>query len=155
MAKSCKKTTILVLNGPNLNALGRREPEKYGAKRLSDLEAEWTEWGRQAGFTVLAAQSNHEGVLLDLLHSAEEEGEVGAVVFNPGAYTHTSRALRDAIASLSVPVIEIHISNVAAREEWRHVSVVAEVCAGTIAGFGTHGYLLALQAARHLLESSP
>lgn len=142
---------ILVLNGPNLNALGRREPEKYGSSTLRDLEKEWLAWGEEQGVEIRCEQSNHEGVLLDLLHQAEEEGKVAAVVFNPGAYTHTSRALRDGIASLTIPVIEIHISNVAAREEWRRHSMVAEVCAGSIAGFGTAGYLLALQAARMLV----
>ncbi len=153
MASRNKGQAILVLNGPNLNALGRREPEKYGIKRLSDLESEWREWGVQHQREVRTAQSNHEGVLIDLLHQAEEEQEVGAVVFNPAAYTHTSRALRDAVASLSIPVIEIHISNIAAREAWRRHSLVAEVCAGSICGFGTDGYLLALQAALQLMES--
>lgn len=142
---------ILILNGPNLNALGRREPEKYGQRTLADLEQEWVAWGRSHGVEVECRQSNHEGVLLDLLHQAEEEGEVGAVIFNPGAYTHTSRALRDGIASLTIPVIEVHISNIAAREEWRHVSVVAEVCAGSIAGFGTLGYELGLRASLALM----
>lgn len=141
------RSQILVLNGPNLNALGRREPEKYGHRTLAELEEEWRAWGRTRGVEVRCEQSNHEGVLLDLLHQAEEEGLVSAVVFNPGAYTHTSRALRDAIASLSIPVIEVHISNLAAREEWRRHSVVAEVCAGSIAGFGPGGYSLGLQAA--------
>lgn len=147
------RRTILVLNGPNLNALGRREPEKYGHRRLPDLESEWRRWGENNELQVMAHQSNHEGVLLDILHESEEEGEVGAVVLNPGALTHTSRALRDAIASLSIPVLEVHISNIAAREEWRRESVVAEVCAGSICGLGTYGYLLALQAAKHLMES--
>lgn len=152
MSGEAKRQAILVLNGPNLNALGRREPEKYGLRRLEDLEAEWLEWGRENGREIKTAQSNHEGALLDLLHQAEEAGEIGAVVFNPGAYTHTSRALRDAIASLTIPVIEIHISNIAAREEWRRHSFVAEVCAGSIAGFGVRGYRLALQAAAQLME---
>lgn len=141
------RNEILVLNGPNLNALGRREPEKYGSVGLAQLETQWKNWGEENALAVRCEQSNHEGVLLDLLHEAEEGGKVAAVVFNPGAYTHTSRALRDGIASLSIPVIEVHISNIAAREEWRRHSVVAEVCAGSIAGFGTAGYLLALQAA--------
>lgn len=141
------RNEILVLNGPNLNALGRREPEKYGSTTLADLEKQWREWAAHNGVAIRCEQSNHEGVLLDLLHQAEEEEQVAAVVFNPGALTHTSRALRDGIASLTIPVIEIHISNIAAREEWRRHSVVAEVCAGSIAGFGTAGYLLALKAA--------
>lgn len=152
MTSRTTRQAILVLNGPNLNALGRREPEKYGSKRLADLEKEWREWGRLNEREVRSAQSNHEGVLLDLLHQAEDEQEIGAVVFNPAAYTHTSRALRDAVASLTIPVIEIHISNIAAREDWRRHSLVAEVCAGSICGFGTDGYLLALEAAHRLME---
>lgn len=146
-------SAILVLNGPNLNALGRREPEKYGTEGLARLIQDWQDWGRLHAVPVMAQQSNHEGVLIDLLHQAQTEGQVGAVVFNPGAFTHTSRALRDAIASLTIPVIEVHITNVAAREEWRRHSLVAEVCAGSVVGFGTYGYLLGLQAARHLLEA--
>lgn len=138
---------MLVLNGPNLNALGRREPEKYGNLGLEGLELEWQEWSKARGIPVRSEQSNFEGKLVDLLHSAEEEGRVGAVVFNPGAFTHTSRALRDAIASLSIPVIEVHITNVAAREEWRRHSMVAEVCKGSIVGLGTLGYRLGLEAA--------
>jgi 3-dehydroquinate dehydratase II len=144
------RNQILVLNGPNLNALGRREPEKYGHKSLSDLENEWIAWGKLHKIEVVCRQSNHEGILLDLLHEAEEEESVAAIVFNPGAYTHTSRALRDGIASLSIPVIEVHISNIAAREEWRRESLLAEVCVGSIAGFGTMSYQLGLQAALSL-----
>jgi 3-dehydroquinate dehydratase-2 len=144
------RNQILVLNGPNLNALGRREPEKYGHKTLADLEKDWIAWGESQKIEVLCHQSNHEGVLLDLLHQSEEEQKVAAIVFNPGAYTHTSRALRDGIACLSIPVIEVHISNIAAREEWR-TSVVAEVCAGSIAGFGAYSYDLGLQAALSLV----
>lgn len=144
------RTDLLVLNGPNLNALGRREPEKYGNRQLADLEKEWAQWGESRGLKVLSRQSAYEGELVDLLHQAETEGTVAAVVFNPGAFTHTSRALRDAIASLSIPVIEVHITNVAAREEWRRHSTVSEVCAGSIAGLGVQGYQLGLQAAAAL-----
>lgn len=143
--------SILILNGPNLNALGRREPEKYGHRGLADLEAEWQAWSHQHGIPVRAKASNSEGELLDLLH-ATEDSEVGVVLINPGALTHTSRALRDCIASLSVPVIEVHLTNIAAREEWRRHSVVAEVCRGSIAGLGTIGYQLGLEAARELLK---
>lgn len=146
---------LLVLNGPNLNALGRREPEKYGFDGLAQLAQEWHEWGRERGVEVLAEQSNFEGGLLDILHAAETEEKVAAVVFNPGAYTHTSRALRDGIASLSIPVIEVHITNVAAREPWRRHSLVAEVCAGSIVGLGTVGYRLALEAALDLAGLRP
>jgi 3-dehydroquinate dehydratase-2 len=137
----------LILNGPNLSALGRREPEKYGHRRLADLESEWRAWGERQRVEVLCLSSQFEGELLKVLHSAEEQGQVGAVVLNPGALTHTSRALRDCIASLTIPVIEVHLTNIAARESWRRHSVVAEVCQGSISGFGARGYLLALQAA--------
>ena len=144
---------LLVLNGPNLNALGRREPEKYGVENLASLEQIWQDWGREHDIVVQTKQSQFEGELVKILHEAEEEQEVGAVVFNPGAYTHTSRSLRDAIASLTIPVIEVHITNVAAREEWRRHSTVAEVCAGSIVGLGVEGYLLGLMAAsRRLTE---
>lgn len=144
---------ILVLNGPNLRALGRREPSTYGKATLLHLEKEWLAWGDEHGVEVRTYASSYEGELLDALHEAEESGDVGAVVFNPGALTHTSRALRDAIASLSIPVIEVHLSNIAKRESWRRVSVVSEVCVGSISGFGRHGYLLALAAAFELLRA--
>jgi 3-dehydroquinate dehydratase-2 len=147
-----KRRAILILNGPNLNSLGRREPEKYGHRRLADLEAEWKAWGQQHQVEVRCLVSQFEGELLQALHQAEEEGEVGAVLLNPGALTHTSRALRDAIASLSLPVIEVHLTNIAAREEWRRHSVVAEVCAGSITGLGASGYMLGLQAALERLD---
>lgn len=147
------RRTILILNGPNLNALGRREPEKYGHQRLADLQAQWLAWGEQEQVTVECLTSQFEGELLQALHQAEEGGQVGAVLLNPGALTHTSRALRDAIASLTIPVIEVHLTNIAAREEWRRHSVVAEVCAGSIAGLGGHGYLLGLEAALEMMGS--
>ena len=101
---------------------------------MADLEAQWKAWGEEKAVSVRCLASQFEGELLQALHSAEEEGEVGAVLLNPGALTHTSRALRDCIASLTIPVIEVHLTNIAAREEWRRHSVVAEVCAGSIAG---------------------
>lgn len=146
------RRAILILNGPNLSALGRREPEKYGHRRLGDLEAEWKAWGERHEVEVRCLASHFEGELLQALHEAEEQGQVGAVLLNPGALTHTSRALRDAIASLTIPVIEVHLTNIAAREEWRRHSVVAEVCAGSIAGLGATGYLLGLQAALEKLH---
>lgn len=149
------RDVILIINGPNLNSLGRREPEKYGHRRLPDLQAEWLEWGERHQRKIQLLTSQFEGEILAALHSAEEEGEVGVVVINPGALTHTSRALRDAIASLSFPVIEVHMTNIAAREEWRRHSVVAEVCLGSIAGLGSQGYLLGLQAAHQLLQKEP
>lgn len=146
------RRAILILNGPNLSALGRREPEKYGHQRLADLEERWRSWGQENSVPVRCLASQFEGELLKALHDAEEGREVGAVLLNPGALTHTSRALRDCIASLSIPVIEIHLTNIAAREEWRRHSVVAEVCAGSISGLGAKGYLLGLQAALEMVE---
>ncbi len=143
---------IAVLNGPNLNALGRREPARYGHRRLPDLEREWAQWGEGRGLRVESFQSNFEGALIDRLHALEEEGVVGAVLLNAGAFTHTSRALRDAIASISVPVIEVHITHIGAREAWRRDSKISEVCYGSISGFGAHSYLLGLEAAAVLLE---
>ncbi|MEM6645495.1 MAG: type II 3-dehydroquinate dehydratase [Bacteroidota bacterium] len=133
--------TLLVLNGPNLNLLGTREPDTYGTATLADLEADL-----RAAFPDLDltfAQSNHEGVLIDHIHTAATDGTTG-IVFNPGGYTHTSVALRDAIAGVPVPVVEVHISNVHAREAFRHTSMLAPVCAGQIAGLGVTGYALAI-----------
>ncbi len=134
--------TILVLNGPNLNLLGAREPEKYGHTTLEELEVKL-----QRGFPDVQLsfyQSNHEGDLIDRLHQAYESGTSG-VVFNPGAYTHTSVALRDAIKAIDLPVVEVHISNIHARESFRHFSYLAPVCAGQISGLGIEGYSLAIR----------
>lgn len=136
---------ILVLNGPNLNLLGTREPEKYGSTTLAQIEAALRERGQQAGAEIVCRQSNHEGELVGWIQEAR--GTFGAILLNAGAYTHTSIALRDAIAASTVPTIEIHISNVYAREEFRHKSVIAGVCWGQITGFGPNSYYLALQAA--------
>ena len=137
-------TTILVLHGPNLNLLGRREPGIYGSHTLQDINENLVLLGKELGVEVLTHQSNHEGDLLDTLHSTPAH----AVVLNAGAFTHYSYALRDAIAAIQIPVVEIHLSNTAARpEEWRHRSVITEVCAGIIAGFGPQSYELGLRAA--------
>ena len=139
---------ILVLNGPNLNLLGRREPEVYGRATLADLEATCMETGRELGVDVVCRQSNHEGQLIDWLHGAADEGATG-IVLNPGGYTHTSVALRDAIAGIDTPVVEVHLSNVHAREGFRRRSLTAGVCVGSVAGLGVAGYGLAL---RYLLQ---
>lgn len=140
---------VLVLNGPNLNMLGRRERDVYGSQTLADLEAECAAWADDVGLVAECRQSNHEGELIDWLHEAGS-GAFEAVVLNPGGLTHTSVALRDAVAAIDVPVVEVHLSNVHARETFRHTSMVSAVCAGTITGLGSIGYRLALQALAHL-----
>ncbi|WP_334182805.1 type II 3-dehydroquinate dehydratase [Novosphingobium sp.] len=140
---------VYVLNGPNLNRLGKREPGIYGSQTLDDIGAMLTERGETLGCTIDMRQSNHEGHLVDWLHEAEDEG-AHAVLINPGAYTHTSVALHDAIRSIKVPVIEVHLSNPHAREEFRHKSWVGMAAKATVAGFGAKGYLLALEGAAEL-----
>lgn len=138
-------TKFLLLNGPNLNRLGKREPAVYGTRTLADIEREVTELAAQLGVGLEARQSNHEGALIDWIGDAKDAGFSG-ILFNPGAYTHTSWALHDAIKGAGVPVVEVHISNPAAREEFRRHSCVAPACIGTVAGFGARSYLLALRA---------
>lgn len=140
---------IYVLNGPNLNMLGLREPEIYGHDTLDDIAGRVEDAARGAGVTVDFRQSNHEGHLVDWLHEANAMG-AKAVILNAGAYTHSSIAIHDAIKSIAVPVIELHISNPAAREPFRHHSYVAMAAKGTICGFGPAGYLIALNAAASL-----
>tara|TARA_X000000950_G_scaffold288664_1_gene406617 strand:- start:2845 stop:3282 length:438 start_codon:yes stop_codon:yes gene_type:complete len=137
-------TSILILNGPNLNLLGTRQPEVYGKTTLADVEALCREKAKTLGFDVAFEQSNHEGVLIDLIHSAK--GKHAGIVLNAGAYTHTSIALMDAIASVELPVVEVHLSNIHAREEFRHRSYIAPVALGQICGFGAQGYLMAVDA---------
>jgi 3-dehydroquinate dehydratase-2 len=134
---------LLVLNGPNLNLLGTREPDVYGCDTLADLEADLRNAFPDARLAFF--QSNHEGELVDRLHQAAREGAAG-VAFNPGAYAHTSVALRDAIAGTGLRVVEVHISNVHARESFRHRLLLAPVCAGTVSGLGLEGYHLAVRA---------
>ncbi len=142
-------STILLLNGPNLNLLGTREPAVYGATTLADVEAMCTEVAKGLGFALEAFQSNHEGALIDQIHAAGRRykaGELTGVVFNPGAFTHTSVALFDAISGVKpMPLIEVHISNVHAREAFRHHSYVSPAAAGIVVGFGTDGYRLAIE----------
>ena len=135
--------SILVLNGPNLNLLGTREPEVYGTDTLDDIVAELATFAEANGAELRAVQSNNEGELIDALHDARDWA--AGVVFNPGAFTHTSIALRDAISSIELPVVETHLSNVHAREEFRHHSYVSGVCLGVVAGFGKHSYRVALE----------
>ncbi len=135
---------ILVLHGPNLNLLGAREPEVYGKLTLEDIDQRLQEAGRAMGLEVRSYQSNSEGALIDALHEAR--GWASGVVFNPGGYTHTSVALRDAVAAIGIPVVEVHLSNVYAREEFRQRSLISPVCLGKITGFGWRSYLLGLQA---------
>ena len=148
MAKD-KRPLVLVLNGPNLNLLGTREPEVYGRETLDDIAEMLEDRAKEIGFEIDLRQSNHEGHLIDWLHEAGSRG-AKAVILNPGGLTHTSVALRDAVASIKVPVIEVHLSNPHTREEFRHKSFVSGVAKGVIAGFGARGYLLALDAAAGL-----
>lgn len=137
---------ILILNGPNLNFLGRREPGIYGSATLDDIISQLQEV-YQGRVEIIHQQSNHEGALIDALQSAYLAGDVKGVVLNAGAYTHTSVALRDAISSIApLPVVEVHLSNVHARESFRHTSLISAVCKGVIAGFGAQSYRLAIEA---------
>jgi 3-dehydroquinate dehydratase-2 len=138
--------TVYVLNGPNLNLLGMREPEIYGSDTLDDIAGQLEDRARDLGLTIDMRQSNHEGHLCDWLHEAQAEG-AKAVILNAGAFTHTSLALYDAIRSIRTPVIEVHISNPHAREEYRHKNFVGMAAKGSIAGFGAFSYTLALEAA--------
>lgn len=138
----------MVLNGPNLNLLGAREPEVYGKTTLAEIEASMSRKAAEMGIEVEFLQSNHEGALVDRIHQAR--GKADAIILNAGGYTHTSVALRDAIVAVGIPTIEVHLSNVHAREDFRHRSMLAPVCAGQICGLGPVGYLLALDAAVRL-----
>jgi 3-dehydroquinate dehydratase-2 len=141
--------SLLILNGPNLNLLGTREPAIYGATTLADVEAMCRSAGQRLGHEIDFRQSNHEGVLIDAIHEAGrgfKAGTLAGVAFNAGAYTHSSVALHDAIKGVDVPVVEVHISNVHARESFRHHSWLSPVAAGIIVGFGVDGYVMAIEA---------
>lgn len=135
---------FLILNGPNLNLLGKREPGIYGESSYEALCARLSDFAAAHGSSAVCVQSNHEGALIDAIHGAD--GVYDAIVMNPGAYTHYSYAILDALKAVDVPCIEVHISNVHQREEFRHRSVTAPVCVGQICGLGTQGYLLAIEA---------
>ena len=142
-------TTIFILNGPNLNRLGRREPELYGTRTLDDIAAMLTERAEQLAVKLDIRQSNHEGHLIDWLHEAEDRG-VKAVILNAGGYSHTSVALRDAVVGIAVPVIAVHLTDPSKREAFRRVDLVAEVATSVITGEGARGYVTALDAAARL-----
>lgn len=143
---------LLILHGPNLNLLGTREPEVYGSMTLDDINSKLIELGRELGAEVTCLQSNHEGALIDALHEARTWAD--GVVFNPGGYTHTSVALRDAVSAIQIPVVEVHLSNVYAREEFRHTSMLSAVCKGKVTGFGWRSYALGLRALVDLLKEA-
>ena len=142
---------ILLVNGPNLNLLGTREPQLYGSTTLADVEAECRAEGAALGHELLAFQSNHEGAIVDRIHAARAEG-VSFVVINPGAFTHTSVALRDALSGVAIPFIEVHISNVHRREPFRRHSYLSDIAEGTIVGLGVQGYALAIRAAARCVK---
>lgn len=144
--------TIYILNGPNLNLLGSREPHIYGHETLADVEADCRRLAAEFGFAVKFQQSNAEFQLIDWIHEARE-GAV-AIIINPGAYTHTSIAILDALKACTCPILEVHISNVHRRESFRHTSYVSLAATGVMAGFGTHGYQLAVRHVAHLLKDS-
>jgi 3-dehydroquinate dehydratase-2 len=134
---------ILLINGPNLNLLGTREPAKYGTTTLKDVEATAIKQAAAANAELSVFQSNHEGAIIDRIHAARNEG-IEAIVINPGAFTHTSVAIRDALAGVAIPFVEVHITNIHQREEFRHFSYLSEIAKAVLCGFGVEGYQLAV-----------
>ena len=141
--------TVYILNGPNLNLLGQRQPEIYGSTTLADVEGDCRTLGRELGVEIVFFQSNHEGAIIDMIHEARQNAQ--AIIINPAAFTHSSVAILDALNTFDGPVIEVHISNVHKRESFRHHSFVSLRADGVMAGFGTHGYALALRHAARLI----
>jgi 3-dehydroquinate dehydratase II len=144
---------LLLINGPNLNLLGSREPEIYGSQTLAQIEAELTAEAAKLGHELLCYQKNQEGLLIDRIHQARQE-QVAFILLNPGAFSHTSIALRDALLGVTIPFVEIHLSNVYRREPFRHHSYFSDIAAGVIVGLGTLGYRLGLQAAHQKLSKN-
>ena len=147
-----KKKKILVIHGPNLNLLGERQQGVYGKVTLSEIDRSLENLAKEEGIELSIVQSNHEGEIVDAIQKAK--GNVEALVINPGAYTHYSVAIRDAVAGVDIPTVEVHLSNIYAREDFRHQSVIAPVAKGQVSGFGPLSYLLGLQAAIHLVKRS-
>ncbi len=141
---------ILIINGVNMNMLGIREPEKYGSMTLKALEKELYAYSFELGIDLETFQSNHEGEIVEKIHSAYNNCD--GIIINPGAYTHTSVAIRDALAAVKIPAVEIHITNIHGREDFRHKSLIADVCIGQISGFGTNGYKLGLKGLVDILQ---
>jgi 3-dehydroquinate dehydratase-2 len=151
-SKKAQNKRILVLHGPNLNLLGTREPQIYGAATLSDINRSLARRAEAAGIALEAFQSNHEGALIECIHAAREQG-IRAIIINPAAFTHTSVALRDALAAVAIPFVEVHLSNVHAREPFRHHSYFSDLAIGVICGLGHQGYLLALEYLLNTLDN--
>ena len=142
---------ILVIHGPNLNLLGQRETEIYGKITLEDINSQLQGIAKTGGVELEIMQSNHEGEIVDIIGNTKKK-KIGAILINPAAYTHTSVAIRDAVAAVDLPTVEVHLSNIYAREEFRHTSLITPVCSGQVSGFGMHSYLLGLEAAIALLK---
>jgi len=152
VAKTSDPKHIMVIHGPNLNLLGRREPDTYGQTTLADIDSQLKKLGPQLGLEVSSFQSNHEGAIVDTIQTAV--GNLAGLIINPAAYTHTSIAIRDALIVLTIPIIEVHISNIHRREPFRHHSYMADVATGQIVGLGVNGYYLALRAMAGLVGTS-